>query len=142
MNRLSKITALLGVLFSFVLFISCGSKEKIEYRVIDEERVEALNARIEENILASVEDIAAAYRPKDEYAEGDYSYTVNSAITNEEVLEITIREEGAMDDSIYGVIAILTIDVSEDNWKVTSIKEAYKCWPNRGHQEWGPEFCN
>jgi len=26
-------------------------------------------------------------------------------------------------------------------WIVYSLKKNWKCWPNRGHQDWGIEYC-
>ena len=141
MKKSIKFTAVMGVLFSFILLVGCSSKKEIEYRTIDSDRVEALNSIIEEQDLSRDKEIAYAYRPKDEYAEGNYTYEISSQEIKG-ITELTIKEEGANDDSINGTLIVMEIEKKEDKVKVLNIKEAYKCWPNRGHEEWGPEFCN
>lgn len=139
---MKKFTLLLAVAFCFIA-VSCGTgkSKDIEFRTLEEDRVEALNERLSEVEISSVEEIANVFMPKDDFAEGNYSYavTVNDLKTN--LYELTITEEARMDDSVSGLMSVLKVEKDGDDFKVLEIKEAYKCWPNRGHEEWGAEFC-
>lgn len=139
------------IMMSFILLVAVGisfigcdlkSKEKIKFRVIEEDRIELLNHQIIDSGIVTLESVASLYQPKDEFSEGDYSYQVTVRDLESNLFEVTIQEEGIMDDSIYGVISVLQIEKDKSILKVVQIKEAYKCWPNRGHQDWSPELCN
>lgn len=141
---MKKINLFIGIciLGTSLVLGSCKQKQMIQYRDIEADKVELLNQRIVEKNIKSIEEIAQLYRPKDSDAEGNYSYEVITSEKNKYQL-ITIKEEGLNDDSLYGILTVITLEeIGLNTWNAISIKEAYKCWPNRGHQEWGPEFCN
>lgn len=142
MKRNSNFIFLLSMISTLFFFFSCKENKQIEYRDIDLAKVERLNQQIEEKGITTLEDIAQLYRPKDSYTEGNYSYEVMTQ-EKEKTFEVSIKEEGLMDDSLYGILTLIELKKNtEKKWEAISIKEAYKCWPNRGHQEWSPEFCN
>ena len=58
------------------------------------------------------------------------------------IYELTITEEGRMDDSVSGLMSVLKVEKKDSGFVVLEIKAAYKCWPNRGHQDWSAEFCS
>lgn len=144
MKKFKFLVSLILLVVAGVSFVACASKskDKIKYRVIEEDRVELLNHQITDSGIVTPESVASLYQPKDEFAEGNYSYQVTIRDLESNLLEITIQEEGLMDDSVFGVIAVLKVEKKNSSLKVVQIKEAYKCWPNRGHQDWSPEFCN
>lgn len=134
---------------------ACGGnkkKEKVEekadakietvYHMIDASALENLNAKLNESTLSDVEEVATIYAPKDEEAEGNYSYTVVKEKLDSNKIILTVTQEGLNDDSLFGQKSILTVDSVDGKWQVEEIKELYKCWPERGHQEWSAEFCN
>lgn len=111
------------------------------YRLVDPERIEALNQAILSQGLGSPEAILAAYAPKDPEAEGNYSYTHTMTDVTGGRKEITLVEEGLMDDSMSGRKLIMTLAPDGAGWKVVALKETYKCWPGRGHEDWGAAPC-
>jgi hypothetical protein len=132
---------LIGFIGISNLLMSCSQTNKINYKEVDKERVEALNKEISEQGITNIEEIANLYSPKDLYAEGNYSYEV-TLTEDQPNYELKIKEEGVMDDSLDGVLSIISIKKVGNDLKVTNIKQAFKCKKDRGQQEWGPEFCN
>lgn len=132
--------SILTLLLIFTIFSSCKD-EKIQYRDLGTDAIERLNQNIEANKVTEVAEIANLFSPKDLVSEGNYTYKV---VINENgpLSEIEIKEEGVMDDSIDGILTKILVKKDGNQWVVTEIKQAYKCKKNRGHQEWGPEFCN
>lgn len=145
MRKIKSAFELLILLITCTMVVSCINSEKkeISYRAIDEGRIEMFNNELETSEVTTLEELASLYRAKDIYAEGNYSYETVIKELHKDLFELSIKEEGLMDDSIFGIISIIEVERNNNgSWKVLKIKEAYKCWPNRGHQEWGPEFCN
>lgn len=132
---------LVGFIAISSFFVSCSQTGKITYKEVDQERVEALNKEISEQGITNIEEIANLYSPKDLYAEGNYTYQV-TLTENQPDYELKIQEEGVMDDSLDGILSILSIKKVDNSLKVISIKQAFKCKKNRGQQEWGPDFCS
>ena len=83
----------------------------------------------------------AAYIPMDPGAEGNYRYTptVTDADGGQKV--VTLVEEGLMDDARAGRKVVMTLAPEGSGWKVVALKETYKCWPGRGHEDWGAAPC-
>ena len=95
--------------------------------------------------LISQELRSLAFNVADQYdllAEGNYSYGVAVKDLKANIYELTITEEGRMDDSVSGLMSVLKVEKKDSGFVVLEIKEAYKCWPNRGHQDWSAEFCS
>jgi hypothetical protein len=56
--------------------------------------------------------------------------------------EVTVIEEGYLDDAIRGARYefILEKDVKH-RWQLISAKKAWRCWPNRGHDDFSKQPC-
>ena len=112
------------------------------FRSIDASEVANLNTTISSRGLTTAEGIMNAYVPKEEAAEGNYSYTLSEKALDQNTVEVTLREEGRMDDSIEGRKVVMVLAKNGGQYQVQSIKENYRCRQGRGHQEWSAEFCN
>lgn len=117
------------------------SREDLTYQNVNPAMIEALNADILARGVTGPEDIMAAYIPRDPGAEGNYRYTptVTDADGGQKV--VTLVEEGLMDDARAGRKVVMTLAPEGSGWKVVALKETYKCWPGRGHEDWGAAPC-
>lgn len=112
------------------------------FRAIDAAKVADLNSAIASRGIETAEDIMRAYAPEDDVAEGNYAYTITEKELDQNTVQLTLREEGRMDDSVEGRQVVMQILKEGGDMRVTSIRENYRCWSGRGHENWGPEPCN
>lgn len=68
--------------------------------------------------------------------------TITSELRADSTYEITLIHEGIPDDSQSGLKIIMTAKKTGNTWKVNEIKQNWKCWPSRGHSNWGTGLCN
>jgi len=54
---------------------------------------------------------------------------------------ITIIRDGFLDDSVRGDIHELVIEKTGDQWKVKSVKRAFRCWRNRDSVSYSIDKC-
>ncbi|MFZ9387254.1 MAG: hypothetical protein ACO25B_05180 [Chitinophagaceae bacterium] len=111
------------------------------FKSIDSSAIDGLNKSIASGTLNTAEEIISAYAPRDSTAEGKYAYTITKTETENNTTEVTLIEEGLMDDSRAGRKVIMTLVLENDRYKIISMKENYKCWSGRGHETWGVEPC-
>lgn len=158
---MKNLIVLVGFIFALSLF-SCGKKnenanvtveqndsknavtaEENEFRIIEQEKVDNLNKAIADKKLASVDAIMQEYSPEDKGAEGNYTYLITQAKTdNPDVIILSLLEDGRMDDSLKAVKVNMQVENKDGKYKVLSIKESYQCWKNRGHEDWAADFCS
>jgi hypothetical protein len=82
------------------------------------------------------------YSPEDKTAEGDYSYVIKQINTSDSnSVIISLLEDGINDDSIKARKVIMTLIRKDGRFVVKQIKESYKCWKERGHENWSSAFC-
>jgi hypothetical protein len=108
------------------------------FNTIEAVAVDTLNKTIAAKKLSKNEDIMNAYAPKSKETEGNYTYTITENKIGENTREITLVEDGLLDDSKAGRKLVMTVDKTN---KVLSIKENHKCYAGRGHETWGTENC-
>jgi hypothetical protein len=82
-----------------------------------------------------------AFRPKSNETEGNYTYTITKKNIDNDIVEVTLIEDGLLDDSKAGRKTLMTVKKENNILKVVSIKENYKCYKNRGHENWDAELC-
>lgn len=112
------------------------------YKQVEASKVASLNQRIKEQGVHTEEAIMQLYAPKAAVAEGKYTYTITPKKIDSNHTQLTLVEEGILDDSLTGLMVVMNIEKSEGTYKVTAIKEAYKCWKGRGNENWNPEKCH
>jgi hypothetical protein len=112
------------------------------FKNIDEKETEHMNAVIAANGLKSGEEIIAYYMPKQTETEGNYTYDISKQEISVSETEITAVADGLMDDSMKGRKVVMLLKNENGLLKIVSIKEAYKCYPGRGHENWSPVSCN
>ena len=110
-------------------------------RKIDAAVLQNINALILEKEIQNTSEIVALYRAKEEYAEGNYAYTLTEHALETGIKQVVLEETGLADDSVEGVRIIFILIQEGEYYKVESIFEQYRCWPERGSQEWSKEFC-
>lgn len=159
---MKKIVVVVGFIFAFIS-MGCGNNtatlgntpidapnlltsmtaEDREFKIINQEEINALNKSIIEHKLNSIEMVMQEYAPEDVDAEGNYTYIITTASTTDpNKCTLTLLEDGINDDSLKALKVIMTVEKKKDSFRVTDIKESYQCWKNRGHQDWGADYCH
>lgn len=110
-------------------------------RKIDAAVLQNINALILEKEIQNTSEIVALYRAKEAYAEGNYAYTLTEYEPETGVIQVVLEETGLADDSVEGLRVIFTLIQTGEYHQVESIFEQYRCWPERGSQEWSKELC-
>jgi hypothetical protein len=116
--------------------------KQISDGMVDSITIINLNKVILEKKLTAVDEILNEYKPKSQQTEGNYSYSFIEYKKDATTNEVTLQEEGLLDDSIEGKQSILIIKTEKGVSKVLSIKESIRCYKGRGHVSWGTEPCN
>jgi hypothetical protein len=111
------------------------------FREIPTQVVDQLNAKIQSGNLVSIEQIMQCYAPRDSTAEGNYKYSISQQNQSNGEKEIILLEENLMDDATAGRKVIMTLGLVNNTFHIRSIKENSRCWPGRGHENWGAEPC-
>ena len=121
------------------------------YNLIEGDSIIKLNLEISTRKLNTIEEIINAYRPESEEQGDQYTYTTTKRKIDETFNEITIIEDGLLNETIkkdgainnyvMGRKAIMTTKLENGLIKVVSIKENYKCYFNKGYEKWGLEMC-
>lgn len=123
------------VIFLFIFFLIGCSEEYVSIDPKD------LNKKIESNKdIKSPEDLIKLY----------YSYPVNEpqpsiSVTAEQLSNgsfiITLVADKLPDDSQSSEKIIMWASRNGEFWKVNEIRKNWKCYKNRGHQDWGTKPC-
>jgi hypothetical protein len=73
--------------------------------------------------------------------EGNYSEAVETlaASPNGQVVQFT--RMGLPDDSVRGLRYRLELAPQGDQWQLGWVGRQVRCWPGRGHEDWGVEPC-
>jgi uncharacterized protein YbbC (DUF1343 family) len=103
--------------------------------------IDKFNQIIKGKKLNTEEELMTAYNPKSNETEGNYTYTVTKKNIDKDVSEVTLIEDGMLSDSQAGKKVIMTLKKENNVLKVLSIKENFKCYKDRGHENWGIELC-
>jgi hypothetical protein len=112
------------------------------FREIPTQVVDQLNAKIQSGNLVSIEQIMQFYAPRDSTAEGNYKYSISQQNQINGEKEVILLEENLMDDATAGRKVIMRLNIVNDSIHIRSIKENSRCWPGRGHENWGAEPCS
>lgn len=158
---MKKIVVIVGFIFAFIS-MGCGNNsatagntpmdqpnlltsmtaEDREFRIIDQQEVNALNKSITEHNITSIDKIMQEYAPEDMEAEGNYTYIITKSTSKDpNKFTLSLLEDGINDDSLKALKVIMTVEKKKESFRVTKIKESYQCWKNRGHQDWGADYC-
>ncbi|WP_408582941.1 hypothetical protein QCB52_08845 [Myroides odoratimimus] len=158
---MKKIIVVVGFIFAFIS-MGCGNNsatagnapvdqpnlltsmtaEDREFRIIEQSKINTLNKTIIEQNLNSIEKIMQEYAPEDMAAEGNYTYIITKATTTDpNKFTLSLLEDGINDDSLKALKVIMTVEKKKDTFRVLGIKESYQCWKDRGHQDWGADYC-
>lgn len=117
------------------------TSNKESFKSIDDSTIVKLNQTIAAQKLKIEEEIMNLYRTKSNETEGNYTYSVTKKDIDKNTKEITLIEDGMLDDSQAGLKVIMILRNENNVVKIVSIKENYKCWKNRGHENWSAELC-
>lgn len=112
------------------------------YFMVKQSTIDSINISLNGKSFNTPEEIVQFIYPEEDQKEGKYSYTISNegGTSGENIL--TLITEGIPDDSMYALKVVMTVKSENGIWKVLSIKEAYKCWPGRGHEDWGAAPCS
>ncbi len=116
-------------------------EEDLEFKFISPEEIDKINKQVLEKNIKMPEDIIKFHRPKNNQSEGNYSYTITRKIDDKLRIELTLVEDGLMDDSVKSRKSIYTMNMKDNKLIVIALKEQYKCYRDRGHEHWSPELC-
>lgn len=112
-----------------------------EYKIYSQEQIAEINSTIIEEKIVDKGVLLERFFPKDQEAEGNYSYQINVVSEEEQQTVIEIIEDGIMDDSIQAIKTIITIGSNNETLIVTEAKQSFKCKLNRGQQDWAAAYC-
>lgn len=116
-------------------------EEDLNFNFISPEEIETLNEKVLKEKIKMPEDIVKFHRPKSEQTEGNYSYKITRRIDDKLRIELTLIEEGLLDDSQKSRKSIYTMNMKDNRLIVIGLKEQYKCQKGRGQEQWGAELC-
>lgn len=117
-------------------------KDVEEFRFINDKAVQELNNVISSNHINTEEGIMREYAPEDTEAEGDYIYIIKRINTSDSnAVVISLLEDGINDDSVKARKVIMTLAKIDGQFVIKQIKESYKCWQGRGHEDWSSAYC-
>ena len=138
-----------NILFISILFLGthCSQLPVFEktneknFVKVDDKTVEKFNATHEKFNLYGLSEIVSSYYPEDKYAEGNYSYKISEPISKGELTQVILEVSGINADSVEGIRMVFMLKKGEQGYTILSIHEQYKCWEERGSQEWSKEYC-
>lgn len=111
---------------------------------LDQKKIEELNAKIVLDSLTNIEEFIGKFQPYATSTEGNGSMQlfIDRRVDDDKIEVISITT-GQLDDSVEAKKVIYKFQLSETDLfpKLLSIKENYRCYTDRGHAEWGPDFC-
>jgi hypothetical protein len=73
--------------------------------------------------------------------EGHYTETVEELASKSEARIILITQVGLADDSVRGMRHRLEFEGQSGAWALVWVGRQVRCWPGRGHEEWGTDPC-
>lgn len=79
-----------------------------------------------------------------EGSEGNFSQEVTVNYPQADRAIAILTQTGLADDSVQGMryrLELVPTDSADTQWRVTWAGRQYKCWPERGHQDWSTELC-
>lgn len=102
-----------------------------------------INQRLDETRreLTAAEVMRLYYPYQVETKEGKESIEINEKKNKDDHTVVTLIHDNLLDDSQKAVKYVMTMKKTNNKWTVVSIKTNWKCWPNRGHTEWGTDRC-
>lgn len=62
--------------------------------------------------------------------------------TGDNQATVIIEDDGYLDDSIRGGIVILRMAKSDNLWQIKKASQAWRCWQDRGHQDYSTVPCS
>ena len=73
--------------------------------------------------------------------EGKEEITITTKNISSNRVEVTLIHDNLLDDSMRGKKFVMVLNKKGRKWMVSSIKKNWRCWINRGHENWGIENC-
>jgi len=112
-----------------------------DFKIASSGELAEINKLIEEKKIKMPEEIVKVHRPKSKVSEGNYSYNITRKIDDKLRIELTLIEDGLMDDSQKSRKSVYTMNMKNNALVVIALKEQYRCRKNRGQEDWGAELC-
>lgn len=138
--KISLIPILLFLLIQFSCTNTSVKQEiKTESTIVETDKYAELNGRLKqaENIETPVELIKYYYGEID--AEKDVEIKVDKQDGNNFV--ITLIQENIKDDSVAGMMVVMSAQLSKNVWTVQNVERTWKCQRGRGHNQYSSEPC-
>ena len=136
--------SLLPILLILLIQYSCTNTSvkqeiKTDSTIIETDKYAELNSRLKQvgNIETPVELIKYYYGEID--AEEDVDIKVDKHDGNN--FYITLIQENIKDDSIAGMMVVMSAQLSNNVWTVKNIDRTWKCQRGRGHNQYSSEPC-
>lgn len=118
--------------------ISPAKKEKFKTLVSDQINQTLNNT----NKTLTASDVMKLYYPnKITTEEGNESIEICEKKIGQDHTIVTLIHDNLLDDSQKAVKYVMELKKTNDQWTVVSIKTNWKCWPKRGHTDWGTDLC-
>lgn len=117
------------------LFAACSGKA---YELVDPAK---FNASISERTdIESIDDLLLLYY---DYPEVEGPANIKTSFKLEGDIYVgTLIHDGMQDDSQKALKIVVSAKKNGETWKVLEIRKSRKCYPSRGHENWGAEWCS
>lgn len=73
--------------------------------------------------------------------EGNYSEAVETLTVSPDGRVVQLTRMGLPDDSVRGLRYRLELASQGDQWQLGWVGRQVRCWPGRGHEDWGVAPC-
>ena len=87
------------------------------------------------------EELARTLFGAGEPMEGNYSEAVVTLAASPDGQVVHFTRMGLPDDSVRGLRYRLELAPQGDQWQLGWVGRQVRCWPGRGHEDWGVEPC-
>ncbi|HLS29679.1 MAG TPA: hypothetical protein VK021_02360 [Flavobacteriaceae bacterium] len=97
---------------------------------------------VETNKKLTPSDVMKLYYPHElKTDEGNETIEICEKRGKNDHIIVTLIHDNLLDDSQKAVKYVMELKKTNDKWTVVSVKMNWKCWPDRGHTDWGTDYC-
>lgn len=91
--------------------------------------------------LSPKEIMKMFYPVNTESGEGNERIVLSEDLLDDGTTVVELIHENMMDDSVRSKKYVMGLKSADKKWQVVFLKNNWKCWPGRGHEDWGTETC-
>ena len=92
--------------------------------------------------MSAVQVMRAYYPLEVEGEEGNQTISTMDRQLENGNFQVTLIHDNQLDDSVRGEKYVMEMTKEGEKWTVVSLKKNWKCWSDRGHEDWSTELCH